>query len=119
LRLSNNTDRDIKNSLVVYEDSPAGTLLSTLDVIRRQAQAVTGPGFGQQVVPKIPLIASSGVNQDNVGDFITAGAVALGIGSALIARDAVRSPSRGWIAELARRFTPLVKEARTAAPTPD
>jgi hypothetical protein len=31
--MSKNTDRHIKNSLVVYEDSPAGTLLSTLDVI--------------------------------------------------------------------------------------
>jgi 2-dehydro-3-deoxyphosphogluconate aldolase/(4S)-4-hydroxy-2-oxoglutarate aldolase len=66
--------------------------------------------------PKIPLIASGGVNQVNAGDFITAGAVALGIGSALIPKDAVQTRNRGWIAELARRFTALVKEGRAASP---
>ena len=65
--------------------------------------------------PNIPLIASGGVNQVNAEDFIAAGAVALGIGSALIPRDAVESRNGGWIAELARRFLKIVKEARAAA----
>ena len=36
--------------------------------------------------PEIPLVASGGVNQVNAGDFIEAGAVALGIGTELIPR---------------------------------
>ncbi len=65
--------------------------------------------------PNIPLIASGGVNQVNAGDFIGAGAVALGIGTELIPRDAVESRNAGWIAELARRFLKIVKEARASA----
>jgi 2-dehydro-3-deoxyphosphogluconate aldolase/(4S)-4-hydroxy-2-oxoglutarate aldolase len=66
--------------------------------------------------PNIPLIASGGVTQVNAGDFIAAGAVALGIGADLIPRDAVESRNAGWIAELARRFLKIVKEARAAGP---
>jgi 2-dehydro-3-deoxyphosphogluconate aldolase/(4S)-4-hydroxy-2-oxoglutarate aldolase len=62
--------------------------------------------------PQIPLIASGGVNQVNAADFITSGAVALGIGTELIPREAVESRNKGWIAELARRFLSIVKEAR-------
>ena len=66
--------------------------------------------------PNIPLIASGGVNQMNAGDFIVAGAVALGIGTELIPRDAVESRNGGWISELARRFLKIIKEARAAGP---
>jgi 2-dehydro-3-deoxyphosphogluconate aldolase/(4S)-4-hydroxy-2-oxoglutarate aldolase len=65
--------------------------------------------------PAIPIVASGGVNQVNAHDFITGGAVALGIGTELIPRDAVESRNRGWIAELARRFLRIVKEARASA----
>ena len=66
--------------------------------------------------PQIPMIASGGVNQMNAGDFIVAGAVALGIGTELIPRDAVESRNGGWISELARRFLKIIKEARAAGP---
>jgi 2-dehydro-3-deoxyphosphogluconate aldolase/(4S)-4-hydroxy-2-oxoglutarate aldolase len=64
--------------------------------------------------PNIPLIASGGVNQVNAAEFIAAGAVALGIGTELIPRDAVESRNAGWISELARRFLKIVKEARAS-----
>jgi 2-dehydro-3-deoxyphosphogluconate aldolase/(4S)-4-hydroxy-2-oxoglutarate aldolase len=64
--------------------------------------------------PEIPLVASGGVNQVNAGDFITDGAIALGIGTELIPKEAVESRNGGWIAELARRFLKIVQEARTA-----
>src|ERR1700730_5858649 len=41
--------------------------------------------------PEIPLVASGGVNQVNAGDFIGAGALALGIGTELIPREAVQA----------------------------
>ena len=63
--------------------------------------------------PKIPLVAAGGVNQQTAGNFILAGATALGIGSELIPKAAIelRQPER--IRELARRFLNLVKTART------
>ena len=64
--------------------------------------------------PAIPLVASGGVNQVNAGDFITGGALALGIGTELIPRDAVESRNSGWIRELARRFLKIVNEARAS-----
>ena len=62
--------------------------------------------------PKIPLIASGGVNHHTAPEFILAGAAALGIGGNLIPREAIelRQPER--IAELARRFRETVAEAR-------
>ena len=61
---------------------------------------------------EVPLIASGGVNQTNAAEFIRAGAVALGIGRDLIHEDAIRRRERGWIMELARRYTKMVAEAR-------
>ena len=62
--------------------------------------------------PDIPLIATGGVDQQNAGDFILAGAAALGIGGHLIHRDAIKRRERGWIQELSRRYTQMVSEAR-------
>jgi 2-dehydro-3-deoxyphosphogluconate aldolase/(4S)-4-hydroxy-2-oxoglutarate aldolase len=69
-------------------------------------RAVKGP------FPRIPLIASGGVNQTNAGDYIRAGAVALGIGRNLVPQDAIQHRQREWIQELARRYLGMVKEAR-------
>ena len=74
----------------------------------RYMRALRGP------FPEIPMVASGGVNQVNAGDFIESGAMALGIGTELIPRDAVESRNSGWIAELARRFLKIVKDARTS-----
>jgi 2-dehydro-3-deoxyphosphogluconate aldolase/(4S)-4-hydroxy-2-oxoglutarate aldolase len=62
--------------------------------------------------PQVPLIASGGVNQQNVADFILAGAAAVGIGAHLIPKKAIelRQPHR--IHELAVRFSSMVREAR-------
>ena len=62
--------------------------------------------------PDIPLIASGGVDQTNAGDFILAGAAALGIGRHLIHQDAIRRRERNWIHELSRRYKLIIAEAR-------
>jgi 2-dehydro-3-deoxyphosphogluconate aldolase / (4S)-4-hydroxy-2-oxoglutarate aldolase len=64
--------------------------------------------------PQIPLVASGGVNQVNAEDFILGGASALGIGTELIPQEAVETRNAGWIAELARRFVGIVRNARAA-----
>lgn len=62
--------------------------------------------------PQVPLIASGGVNQQNVADFFLAGAAAVGIGAHLIPKKAIelRQPHR--IHELAVRLVSTVREAR-------
>ena len=63
--------------------------------------------------PKIPLIASGGVTQGSVADFIMAGAAAVGIGRDLINPEAVQRRELDWIRELAGRFLKTVKHARS------
>jgi 2-dehydro-3-deoxyphosphogluconate aldolase/(4S)-4-hydroxy-2-oxoglutarate aldolase len=62
--------------------------------------------------PQIPLIASGGVNQLNVTDFILAGATAVGVGAHLVPQKAIelRQPHR--IRELSVRLASTVREAR-------
>jgi len=62
--------------------------------------------------PHVRLIASGGVNQHTAGDFIQAGAVALGIGAELIPPDAIERRQTDRIHELARRFLHMVQHAR-------
>jgi 2-dehydro-3-deoxyphosphogluconate aldolase/(4S)-4-hydroxy-2-oxoglutarate aldolase len=62
--------------------------------------------------PQIPMIAAGGVNQRTAYNFIVAGAVALGIGSELIPREAIRRRRPDQIVELARRFLNAVSSAR-------
>jgi 2-dehydro-3-deoxyphosphogluconate aldolase/(4S)-4-hydroxy-2-oxoglutarate aldolase len=62
--------------------------------------------------PKIPLIASGGVNHHTAPEFIIAGAAALGIGGNLIPKEAIEQRQPERIAELARRFKETVAEAR-------
>jgi 2-dehydro-3-deoxyphosphogluconate aldolase / (4S)-4-hydroxy-2-oxoglutarate aldolase len=63
-------------------------------------------------LPHVPLIASGGVNQQTASHFILAGAAAVGIGSELLSKDAIRLRKEDQIRELARRFTKMVKDAR-------
>jgi 2-dehydro-3-deoxyphosphogluconate aldolase/(4S)-4-hydroxy-2-oxoglutarate aldolase len=74
-----------------------------------------GPRYIQALklpFPDVPLIASGGVDQQNAGEFILAGAAALGIGGHLIHRDAIQRRERGWIQELSRRYINMVRDAR-------
>jgi 2-dehydro-3-deoxyphosphogluconate aldolase / (4S)-4-hydroxy-2-oxoglutarate aldolase len=58
--------------------------------------------------PKVPLIAAGGVNQQTAAGFILAGAVALGIGTELVPREAIRMRQAERITELARRFAAFI-----------
>ena len=79
--------------------------------------SVGGPAYIRALrgpFPHIPLIASGGVNQQTAGDFILAGATALGIGGELIPHEAIQRRQEHRIGELARRFLAIVKESRLA-----
>jgi 2-dehydro-3-deoxyphosphogluconate aldolase / (4S)-4-hydroxy-2-oxoglutarate aldolase len=62
--------------------------------------------------PRVSFIASGGVNQQTVGEYIHAGAAAVGIGADLIPPRAIEAREQAWIVELGRRFSHLVKNAR-------
>ena len=67
-------------------------------------------------LPHVPLIASGGVNQQTASNFILAGGTALGIGVELIPKEDVQLRNDHRILELARRFTRMVKTARSRKP---
>jgi len=63
-------------------------------------------------LPHVPLIASGGVNDRTIGDFLQAGAAAVGVGRELVPPDAMRMRRDAQIRELARRFLEKVRDAR-------
>ena len=63
-------------------------------------------------LPQIPLIAAGGVNSKNAGQFILAGATALGVGKDLIPHEAIERRQSDRVRELAHRFASVVKDAR-------
>jgi 2-dehydro-3-deoxyphosphogluconate aldolase/(4S)-4-hydroxy-2-oxoglutarate aldolase len=63
-------------------------------------------------LPHVPLVAAGGVTQSAAPLFISAGAVALGVGEDLIPRQAIRFREGAWIRELASRFLTFVRQAR-------
>jgi 2-dehydro-3-deoxyphosphogluconate aldolase/(4S)-4-hydroxy-2-oxoglutarate aldolase len=76
---------------------------------------VGGPGYIRALkgpFPHAALIASGGVNQQNVENYILAGASALGIGEQLVPFKAVRDRKADWIQELTGRFRVMVSKAR-------
>ncbi len=75
-------------------------------------RALRGP------LPQVPLIAAGGVNQQTAGNFILAGAVAIGIGRELIPKEALQQRQEGRIRELARRFLNFVQTARSQRAAP-
>jgi len=58
------------------------------------------------------LMPTGGVTLDNAGDFLAAGAVAVGVGDALVERGTVERGDYAAITERARLLTAVVREAR-------
>ena len=69
-------------------------------------KALRGP------LPQILLVPTGGVNLQNAGAFIKAGATALGVGGELVDKKAVKEKKFNVITENTRAFLKTVKEAR-------
>ncbi len=81
------------------------------------AGSVGGPGYLKALkapLPEIDLVPTGGVDLDTAGDFIRAGAAALGVGSALVDLAALRRGEARVLTERARRFVEIVQAARKA-----
>ena len=69
-------------------------------------RALKGP------LPDIPLVPTGGVNLDTAADFLAAGAVALGVGSELLQKEALRTRNAEALRTLAGKFAAIVKSMR-------
>jgi 2-dehydro-3-deoxyphosphogluconate aldolase/(4S)-4-hydroxy-2-oxoglutarate aldolase len=65
-------------------------------------------------LPQIELVPTGGVSLKTAGDFIKAGASALGVGSDLVDIKAIREGQVDVITERARQFLQIVREARNS-----
>jgi 2-dehydro-3-deoxyphosphogluconate aldolase/(4S)-4-hydroxy-2-oxoglutarate aldolase len=81
------------------------------------AGAVGGPSYIKALkapLPHIDVVPTGGVNLKTAGDFIRAGASALGVGADLVDLAAVRRGEASAVTERAREYVRIVQEARRA-----
>jgi 2-dehydro-3-deoxyphosphogluconate aldolase/(4S)-4-hydroxy-2-oxoglutarate aldolase len=69
-------------------------------------KAIRGP------LPQILLVPTGGVNLQNAGAFIKAGAVALGVGGELVDKKAIKEKKFSVITENTRAYLKVIREAR-------
>lgn len=69
-------------------------------------KALKGP------LPQVPLVPTGGVSLSTAAEFIEAGAAALGVGGECVQAEALKAGRPEIIAENARKFLEIVKEAR-------
>ena len=79
------------------------------------AGAVGGPSYIKSLkapLPQIDLVPTGGVSLKTAGDFIKAGASALGVGTDLVDIKAIREGQLALITERAQQFLQIVRDAR-------
>ena len=85
------------------------------DVVKVFPATALGPQFIKDVrapLPQLKLMPTGGVSLDNAGDWIRAGAIAVGAGSALVDAKAIDEGRLDAIAANARRIVASVAAAR-------
>lgn len=87
------------------------------DYVKIFPSGIVGPKHIKAIkapLPQILLVPTGGINVDNAGDFIKAGAATLGVGSALADKKAIATKNFDVLTENARKFVEAVKKARNA-----
>lgn len=85
------------------------------DVIKVFPATTLGPGYLRDVrapLPQVRLMPTGGVTMENAGEWIKAGAVAIGVGSALVDLKAVAAGNFAQITANARSLINSVRAAR-------
>lgn len=85
------------------------------DVVKVFPATALGPAFFKDMkapLPFVKLIPTGGVTLDNAGDWIRAGAAAIGVGTALLDTKAIASGDYGVVRANAARLMASVKSAR-------
>ena len=92
---------------------------SGADIVKVFPSTALGPTFIRDVrapMPQLKLMPTGGVSIENAADWLRAGAVAVGVGSALVDAAAVRA---GDFAEITRRAERLLANVQTVQLKPD
>lgn len=87
------------------------------DVVKVFPATPLGPGYFRDLngpFPDLRLMPTGGVSLANAGEWIRAGAVAIGVGTALVDAEAVAARRFGEITDRARQFVAAVAAARSA-----
>ena len=98
--------------------SPTEILAATelgADIVKVFPATSLGPGFIKDLrgpFPSIKLMPTGGVTRANAADWIRAGAVAIGVGSALVETEAVKARAFDAITANARAFVDAVRQGR-------
>lgn len=85
------------------------------DIIKVFPAEIGGPAFLKAVhgpLPQVRLLPTGGVNLDTLGDFVAAGACAVGLGSALVEKSAVEKGDMDRIRDLAAQYVAKLKQVR-------
>lgn len=85
------------------------------DVIKVFPSTALGPNYFKDILaplPQLKLTPTGGVDLKNAGTWIKAGAVCIGVGSALVTKDAMANKDWAGIEKAAGEFSAAVKEAR-------
>ena len=88
------------------------------DVVKVFPATALGPGYLKDVLaplPQVRLMPTGGVTKENAGEWIRAGAVALGVGTSMVDAKAVAERRFEVVTENARHFINAVKQARESA----
>ena len=86
------------------------------DIVKVFPATALGPGFFKDVrgpLPQVRMMPTGGVTRENAGDWIAAGAVAIGVGAALVDANAVSEGRFDRLTANARHFVDAVRAARS------
>lgn len=87
------------------------------DVVKVFPATTLGPGYLKDIhgpLPHVKLMPTGGVTLDNAGDWIRAGAVAVGVGTSLLDSKAIAAGDYGTLRANAERIVGNVKAAQAA-----
>jgi 2-dehydro-3-deoxyphosphogluconate aldolase / (4S)-4-hydroxy-2-oxoglutarate aldolase len=90
------------------------------DIVKVFPATSVGPSYLKDIrgpLPQVKLMPTGGVSIDNVGDWLKAGAVAVGVGSALLDMKAIAAKQFDVIEANARRMVANVAAARAVTPS--
>jgi 2-dehydro-3-deoxyphosphogluconate aldolase/(4S)-4-hydroxy-2-oxoglutarate aldolase len=85
------------------------------DVVKVFPANIGGPGYIKTIkepLPQIELLPTKGVDLNTAGAFLKAGAIAVGVGSALVSKALMSAKDYVRITENARKFSQIVREAK-------
>lgn len=85
------------------------------DYVKVFPATAVGPKYFRDIkapLPQIALIPTGGVSVENAGEFIKAGAAALGVGGSLVDKNAIAQREFDQLTDTAKKLVEAVKKAR-------